>query len=58
MIAVVKSIASVIFGALTYEFKAGDTSFSLWGIIMTFLVCGLVGMLLYYLIVGIANKDD
>lgn len=58
MISAVKSIASVIFGVLNYKFNAGDVTFSLWSIIMTFLVCGIAGMLIYYFIAGIAKGDD
>lgn len=54
----VGKIASVIFSVLTYKFNAGDVSFSLWDIILTFLICGLVGLLLYYFIVKIAGGDD
>lgn len=57
MISAVKQIASVIFGALTYKFNAGDVSFSLWDIILTFLICSLVGLLIYYFISGIADKE-
>lgn len=46
MIGAIKAIAKVIFNILNYKFNAGDVSFSLWNIIMTFLICGLVGMLL------------
>ncbi len=45
MIGAVKSIAKVIFDVLNFKFSAGDVSFSLWNIIMTFLICGLVGIL-------------
>ena len=58
MVDSVSRIASVIFSALTYKFNAGDVSFSLWDIILTFLICGLVGLLLYYFIVKIAGGDD
>ena len=37
MIGAVKSIAKVIFDVLNFKFSAGDVSFSLWNIIMTFL---------------------
>ena len=58
MIGSIKAIAKVIFSILNYKFNAGDVSFSLWNIIMTFLICGLVGMLLYYFVVGVSSKDD
>lgn len=58
MIGAVKSIAKVIFNVLTYKFDAGDISFSLWNIIMTFLICALVGLLIYYFIAGVAKSDD
>lgn len=58
MIGAVKSIAKVIFDVLNFKFNAGDVSFSLWNIIMTFLICGLVGVLIYYFIAGIAKSDD
>lgn len=58
MVDSVSKIASVIFSALTYKFSAGDVTFSLWDIILTFLICGLVGLLLYYFIVKIAGGDD
>ena len=58
MIGSIKAIAKVIFNILNYKLNAGDVSFSLWNIIMTFLICGLVGMLLYYFVVGVSSKDD
>lgn len=58
MIGAIKAIAKVIFNILNYKFNAGDVSFSLWNIIMTFLICGLVGMLLYYFVVGGSSKED
>ena len=58
MVDAVSKIAFVIFSALNYKFNAGDVSFSLWDIIITFLICGLVGLLLYYFIVEIAGGDD
>ena len=58
MIGAVKSIAKVIFNVLNFKFNAGDVSFSLWNIIMTFLICTLVGLLIYYFIAGIAKGDD
>lgn len=57
MINTVKQIASVIFKVLNYKFNAGDISFSLWDIILTFLICSLVGLLIYYFIVAIADKE-
>lgn len=58
MIGAVKSIAKVIFDAVKYKFNAGDISFSLWDIVMTFLICALVGYLLYLFIVRIAEDDN
>lgn len=57
MIECIKSMAAVIFHMLTYKFDAGDVSFSLWDIMMTFLICALVGLLLYLFIGGI-SKDE
>ena len=58
MIDAVKSIAKVIFDNVKYKFDAGGLSFSIWNIIMTFLVCGLVGYLLYMFIVKISEDDN
>ena len=58
MIDTVKSIARLIFNVLNYKFNAGDVLFSLWDIVMTFLICCLVGTLLYYFIVVISKGDD
>ena len=58
MIDAVTSIAKVIFDTVKYKFDAGGLSFSIWNIIMTFLVCGLVGYLLYMFIVKISEDDN
>ena len=58
MIGAVKSIAKVIFGVLNYKFDAGDVIFSLWDIILTFLICALVGLLLYHFIVAVSDKSE
>lgn len=58
MIDCVKAIARCIFSVLNHKFNAGDISFSIWNIIMTFLICSLVGTLLYYFIRGIAESGD
>ena len=57
MIECIKSMAAVIFHMLTYKFDAGDIKFSLWDVVMTFLICALVGMLIYLFIRGI-SKDE
>lgn len=58
MIACIKAIAKCIFDVLNHKFNAGDISFSIWNIIMTFLICSLVGTLLYYFIRGITESGD
>lgn len=58
MIDVVKQIASLIFYCLTYEFNAGDVKFSLWSIFMTFVICGIVGYLLYIFIKVITDMSS
>lgn len=58
MIGAVKSIAKVIFDVLNYKFDAGDVKFSLWDIILTFLICALVGLLLYHFIVAVSDKSE
>lgn len=58
MIGAVKSIAKVIFDVLNYKFDAGDVRFSFWDIIMTFLICSLVGLLIYYFIVAVSDKSE
>lgn len=58
MIDAVKSIVKVIFDTVKYKFDAGGVSFSIWNIVMTFLVCGLVGYLLYMFIVKISEDDN
>lgn len=56
MISAVKSVARLIFYTLTYEFHGGGVSFSLWDIFITFVVCGLIGLLIYYLVVRIVEN--
>lgn len=56
LISAIKSVASLIFHTLTYEFHGGGISFSLWDIFVTFFICGLIGLLIYYLVVGIVEN--
>ena len=58
MIDCVKAIAKCIISVLNHKYNAGAISLSIWNIIMTFLICSLVGTLLYYFIRGIAESGN
>lgn len=54
----VSAIAKAVFTVLTYEFNAGDVTFSLWTIFMAFALCYATGYIIYLLIGAISDLGD
>lgn len=56
--AAISAIGKAVFTVLTYEFDAGDITFSLWEVFMAFALCYAVGYVIYLLICALSGMGD
>ena len=58
MLELVALVAKVVFYGLTYEFTLGGIAFSAWKILITYLVCQLIGYALWVFLKGVSQDSD